>query len=321
MPGIKGKVKGWPKAIPVGGEGDGGGKQQPPLVPSRFAEQLRRRRFTNGADFDVVCDLYERTLRDGFGARALLAYGSCGWGDAEVDELAATLRDVAHPEVVELDLSDNKELTSLAALGAAIGGGAFASLQIVNLFNCQALASLPAELASLTSLRTLKLSHCFALTRMPDLSGLPQLEVKLNGADHLKAWEAGGRKGGTFDLDRYLATDPFPRDATEIKLPPLMTALPGWVCRRAALQTLDLEECSKLTSLPAGLASLRSLQTLKLYHPSRMDAKDLTVPFLTRMPDLSGLLQLKVKNLPFHLNAWEKGGRKAGEFERNPRGH
>ena len=29
----------------------------PPLAPSRFAEQLRRRRFTNGADFEVVCSL------------------------------------------------------------------------------------------------------------------------------------------------------------------------------------------------------------------------------------------------------------------------
>ena len=33
------------------------GKPRPPLAPSRFAEQLRRRRFTEVADLEVVCRL------------------------------------------------------------------------------------------------------------------------------------------------------------------------------------------------------------------------------------------------------------------------
>ena len=42
-------------------------------------------------------------MRDGFGARDTpLAYAKCNWGDAELAELAATLREVAHTEVVEL---------------------------------------------------------------------------------------------------------------------------------------------------------------------------------------------------------------------------
>ena len=142
--GITGSVQGWRKAIAVGGddddedsedaEDDGDeAEQQLPLAPSRFAEQLKERKFTNGADFKVVCDLYYLTLRAGFGARERLAYGACGWGDAEVEELAATLCEVAHPEVVELDLSGNHELRSLAALGAAVSGGALASLQTLNL--------------------------------------------------------------------------------------------------------------------------------------------------------------------------------------------
>ena len=110
-----------------------------------------------------------------------------------MEELAATLREVAHPEVVELDLSKNEKLASLAALGAAVGGGALASLQTLNLSDCSQLTSLPSELVSLASLQTLYLLGCDALTRMPDLSGLPQLEVKYL-PDHLKAWEAGGRK-------------------------------------------------------------------------------------------------------------------------------
>ena len=95
-------------------------------------------------------------------------------------------------------------------------------------------------------------------------------------------------------------------DTTEISMPSGITALPGWLCRHAALQTLDLSGCGKLTSLPAELASLSSLRTLNLAY---CDA-------LTRMTDLSGLPQLEVKDLPDHLEAWEAGGRKAGTFER-----
>ena len=91
-----------------------------------------------------------------------------------------------------LDLCFCKKLTSLPAELASL-----VSLRTLNLSFCNALTSLPAELGSLSSLRTLELCCCKSLTRMPDLSGLPQLEVK-NLPDHLKAWEAGGRKAGTF---------------------------------------------------------------------------------------------------------------------------
>ena len=202
VPGVEGRVEGWRKAITVGGcwgGGEDGGR--PPLAPSRFAAQLARRRFTNNADLKVVCNLvraastpptphaplpppsrsppqYDQTLRDGFGARERLAYGDCGWGDAEAEELGVALREVAAPEVVELDLSLNKQLRSLAAVGAAVGAGALASLQTLDLRECRALTSLPAVLVRLTSLRTLKLTGCDALTGMPDLSGLPQLQAR-----------------------------------------------------------------------------------------------------------------------------------------------
>ena len=272
---------------------------RPPLAPSRFAAQLARYRFTNNADLKVVCDLYDQTLRDGFGARERLAYGDCGWGDADLEELGMTLSEVAAPEVVALDLSSNKELRSLAAVGAAVRGpGALASLQILDLRECRMLTSLPAELGRLTSLRTLYLSECDALTGMPDLSALPQLDVKYL-PNHLKAWEEGGRK--MFD---FMTDDP--ADATEIKMLYGITALPGWLCRHSALQTLNLNWCKALKSLPAELANLTSLRTLNLFC---CDA-------LTGMPDLSGLPQLKVESLPDHLKAWEAGGRKAGTFER-----
>ena len=126
--------------------------------------------------------------------------------------------------------------------------------------------------------------------------------------DHLKAWEAGGRKAFDFMTD----DDPFPADATDIKMPKGITALPGWLCRHSALQALDLSWCKALTSLPAELANLTSLRTLDLY-----DCRA-----LTGMPDLSGLPRLQVEGtneyhrLPGPLEAWEAGGRKAGTFER-----
>ena len=128
MPGVEGEVEGWRKAIAVGGEGGGDDGTRPPLAPTRFAAQLKEKKFTNNADLKVVCNLYEHTLRDGFGACEQLAYGACGWGDAEAEELGVTLSEVAAPEVVELDLSSDW-MRSLSAVGAAVGAGALASLQ------------------------------------------------------------------------------------------------------------------------------------------------------------------------------------------------
>ena len=81
---------------------------------------------------------------------------------------------------------------------------------------------------------------------------LPVAQVDL--PDQLKAWEAGGRKA--FD---FLTDDAFPADATEIKMPSWITALPGWLCRHSALQTLHLRPCDALTGMP-DLSELPQLQ-------------------------------------------------------------
>ena len=196
-----------------------------------------------------------------------------------MEELAATLREVGHPEVVELDLSGSRHynpstITSVAALGAAVGGGALASLRTLNLKECDKLTSLPAELGRLSSLQTLNLSECRGLTSLPaELASLASLRI-LNLHDCRK-----------------------------------LTSLPAELGSLSSLQTLNLSGCDKLTSLPAEMASLASLQTLNLAFCSA----------LTRMPDLSGLPQLEVTTpgwgLPDHLEAWKAGGRKAGTFE------
>ena len=105
--------------------------------------------------------------------------------------------------------------------------------------------------------------------------------------DHLEAWEAGGRKAFDFMTD----DDPFPADATEIKMPKGITALPGWLCRHSALQTLNLHRCKALTSLPAELGRLTSLWTLILGSEYSFES----CGALTGMPDLSGLPQLQAR--------------------------
>jgi hypothetical protein len=146
-----------------------------------------------------------------------------------------------------------------------------------------------------------------------------------------------------------------PAYTTEITIPSSLgiTALPGWLCRHAALQSLNMFYCKKLASLPAELASLASLQTLNLRFCKKLASlpaelaslaslrtlnlsccgeltslpaelaslaslRNLNLhdcSALTRMPDLSELAQLQVERLPDHLKAWEAGGRKAGTFE------
>jgi hypothetical protein len=137
-------------------------------------------------------------------------------GDAGLVALGAAISRGALAAAQTLDLGRCYALTSLPAEVGSLpslrtlylyGCSALASLpaefayltslRVLNLNLCAALTSLPSELSQLTSLRTLSLRGCNALTSMPDLSGLPQLQVKDVPA-HLQAWEAGGRKAGTF---------------------------------------------------------------------------------------------------------------------------
>ena len=65
-------------------------------------------------------------------------------------------------------------------------------LTALDISSCAALRELPSELSRLSALRTLELGYCHGLQRMPDLSGLGRLEVRATPA-HLRPWDAGGR--------------------------------------------------------------------------------------------------------------------------------
>ena len=67
------------------------------------------------------------------------------------------------------------------------------------------------------------------------------------------------------------------------------------------LESLNLYDCSGLTSLPAEVGNCVKLESLRLH-----DCLD-----LTSLPDLSGLEKLQVHNLPPAMKPWEERGRKA----------
>ena len=102
---------------------------------------------------------------------------------------------------------------------------------------------------------------------------------------------------------------------TELVWPPSLTSLPERLGELKTLQTLDLARCSGLVSLPERLGECAGLQKLDLTGCSGL----LSLPErlgectglrklelfgcsgLVSLPDLSGLAQLKVVDLPSHL--------------------
>ena len=99
--------------------------------------------------------------------------------------------------------------------------------------------------------------------------------------DHLKPWKEGGFKAWDF------LTDGWPTDSTEIDLSGYGGAtLAEWLSRCTSVQTLNLKDCSSLTSLP-DLSALVALQTLNLSYCSS----------LTSLPELSALVALQSLNL------------------------
>ena len=213
----------WSKVVEAGGEGGAKTKQtqRPPMAPSAFEALLSTLTFTNGSDRDVVAGLYRRTMEEGFGGLTELRYPDVGWGDAEVAELSATLREVACPGVVTLDLSYNKELRSAEALS---GIGELKALQHLNLRGCGRLTALPDAIGQLSALQHLNLVGCNRLTALPDAIG------QLSALQHLNL---GGCEG--------------------------LTALPDAIGQLSALQHLNLWGCLGLTALPdlSGLPKLK----------------------------------------------------------------
>merc|ERR1719291_687313 len=69
----------------------GNERSEAPLHPRAFASLLAQRTFTNGADCEVVADLYADTLAGAFGGATELIFSNCDWGDEDVMRLAEVL--------------------------------------------------------------------------------------------------------------------------------------------------------------------------------------------------------------------------------------
>ena len=248
-------VQQWELVVEVGGETAAEARRRrnaPPMAPSRFGVLLDERlTFTNGADREVVRDLYRRTAEEGFGGRTALCYTGAGWGDADVAELGAMLREVGGcPHVTTLDLSENRELRSAEVLGGVLG--TLPALEVLDLRCCMGLTALPEAVGECMALRKLNLYKC-GLNLLPDLSRLTRLErLNLSSCTLLRALPEG--LGGCVALQTL-----------ELEGCCRLKSLPPQLGECAALRVLQLDSCDALTSLP-DLSGLARLEVYSLPH-------------------------------------------------------
>ena len=152
-------------------------RRKPPLPASEFDRQCQHKVFTSGADTAIVSQLYGSCLREGFKGVTQLTFPRLGWGDAEVEQLGATLLELSTPHCALLKLSV-MPFTHLDALGRAIERGALPNLRVLVLAACTKLRRLPAALGRLVRLESLVLSECVQLEALPaSLAELPALKL------------------------------------------------------------------------------------------------------------------------------------------------
>ncbi|EOD37405.1 hypothetical protein EMIHUDRAFT_225580 [Emiliania huxleyi CCMP1516] len=152
------------------------------------------------------------------------------------------------------------------------------------------LRELPASLGRLTALRSLKLSGCFSLTALPDLSTLVSLQELV----------VGGASNSLTALPDLSALASLRR--LELANLPALTALPNR-SSPSTLQTLSIDLCSSLTAVP-DFSTLTSLQGLCVQRCSWQTMPGLVLltslqclcvinSDLTELPDLSALTSLQ----------------------------
>ena len=80
--------KSWATIVNVGDPKD---RPKPPLTPKDFKRLLKELVFTNGADKEVVNELYDKTIKTALGGQKVLRYAGLGWGDEEIEQLCKVL--------------------------------------------------------------------------------------------------------------------------------------------------------------------------------------------------------------------------------------
>ena len=203
---------------------NGMANRAPPMAPDAFLTMLRsgveagRIKFTAKGDVEVVGGIYDRSFTEEMAVATELRYYSLGWGDEQLESLAAALT-FAHAKgglrkVKKLFLGGNKEIgdDGVRALARALAGGALPSLEELNLFNnrigdigASALADAAAG-GALREVRRLRLDNnkigtagVAALATAIGGGAMPKLEdvgLRGNPGDRAPVEEAlGARKG------------------------------------------------------------------------------------------------------------------------------
>ena len=293
-------------------------RKEAPLAPEAFAELIRTKKFTDGADATTVIELYTETATALLGTLEKLSYRDLEWPSAEYVKLGKALRYCVALEELELSWpyvdrngwtaggpkhgrKAENVLLDDACVAAMLAGPPLPSIKKFALHHCvphlTALPSLDAlvslevltvgchslttlrSLDALTSLKTLDLNCCSSLTALPSLDALGSLEtINLNGCLSLRALPS---------LDALVSLKKFTTNghAGDDGGGPSITTLPS-MNALVSLEQLELCNCYSLTALPS-LDGLGSLTRLNLSGCSS----------LTALPSLDGLGSLTGLNL------------------------
>lgn len=183
----------WPMVLEVG-SASGEAARLPPAHPDRLVRLLETKAFTSPkADRPLVCRLYRETILSVLGEAEKLSLGECGWGDAEVNELAEVLPMCLR--CTKLNLGKNSFADEGAAAIAA-AAHALPALTVLALNDnrigddgVSALCDAAARPGALLELRHAFLMNnlvadtgCLALAAALDAGALPSLtELQLEG--------------------------------------------------------------------------------------------------------------------------------------------
>ncbi|GKV00922.1 hypothetical protein SLEP1_g13530 [Rubroshorea leprosula] len=168
------------------------------------------------------------------------------------------------------------------------------SLHIVQISHC-GLKSIGGSLSTCMSLRILSIAYCGSLESVPSLDGLSSLEeLTINGSDYAVVFK-NSVKSRTIQI----------RHCGQLKS--IGESLSNSVCLKnlsiyycdslesipsldglSSLETLSIESCGELTSLPNGLSSCTALETLKIRNCNNL------ISISEDLRDLPSLVKLEI---------------------------
>ena len=178
------------------------------------------------------------------------------------------------------ELQGNMEhLPELSLEGTAIKGlhlsiEYLTGLALLNLKECKSLESLPSSVFKLKSLKTLILSNCIRLEKLPEIQENIErsMELFLDGSGIRELPSSIGSLNGLVLLN--------------LKNCKQLAGLPQGICELTSLRTLILCGCSELKELPDDLGSLQCLVELKADGTGIQEVPP-SINLLTNLQDLS----------------------------------